>query len=165
MDCSDWLPAAHRGKRRKGLHNHSKAVPFEWKDWPGIMERPRGNCDWKGNRICRPPLAWRILVCPRGFFLPVPFFLFFTSSSTPHLPFLSFRENQSHLTAGTYVKLNPGQVGFYRVKYSESHLAALMEIAPTLSFVDRLGLLSDSKRRSFQQQFLHLVQIQNKNDK
>jgi len=50
---------------------------------------------------------------------------------------------ESDFTAGSWIKLNAGQVGFYRTKYTEDQFSKLQEVANTLPFVDRLGLFSD----------------------
>jgi len=42
-----------------------------------------------------------------------------------------------------WIKLNPGQVGFYRVNYSAEMLQRLTPAIQTLKPVDRLGLASD----------------------
>ena len=42
-----------------------------------------------------------------------------------------------------WIKINPGQVGFYRVNYSPEMLQRLIPAIQTLQSVDRLGLASD----------------------
>lgn len=53
---------------------------------------------------------------------------------------------QIHLQAcnpDDWIKINPGQIGFYRVNYSPEMLQRLIPAIQTLESVDRLGLESD----------------------
>eukprot|EP00854_Cymbomonas_tetramitiformis_P015073 gene15073-17814_t len=45
---------------------------------------------------------------------------------------------------GEVLKLNRGQSGFYRTVYDDEALAALVQALPTLSEVDRVGVISDA---------------------
>lgn len=51
---------------------------------------------------------------------------------------------QNAASAGTWVKANAGQYGFFRVQYDEALWARLVAAAPTLPPTDLAGLLEDS---------------------